>query len=112
MQTRTFVFTMAAVTALIATSLAETQTASAADTVSKKEAHSNNHVLSHTVRQSLTKVKGLDSSRIHVLARGSTVTLEGTAPDQSQIDSAASAAAKVAGVSHVDNRLAINEPGN
>ncbi|MFM0008096.1 BON domain-containing protein [Paraburkholderia dipogonis] len=118
MQTRALILTMAAVTAFTVP-LAGVRSASAADSSSvstdassKKQIRANNRALSHAVRQSLTKVKGLDSSRINVLTRGSTITLAGSAPDQSQIESAANAAGKVGGVSHVDNRLTVYEPGN
>ncbi|MDR5817259.1 MULTISPECIES: BON domain-containing protein [unclassified Caballeronia] len=79
---------------------------------SKKAIRAENRALGRSVRHSLTQAKGLDSSHINVLARGSTVTLEGSVPDQSQIDTAQAAAAKVAGVQRVDNRLTIYEPGN
>ncbi|WP_250475357.1 BON domain-containing protein [Caballeronia sp. GAFFF1] len=94
------------------TASAENSTSVSSEGNSKAAARAENRALGHAVRRSLTKVKGLDSSRINVLAHGSTVTLAGSAPDQSQITSAAAAAAKVSGVSRVDNRLAINEPGH
>ncbi|MCP3711412.1 BON domain-containing protein [Paraburkholderia sp. CNPSo 3274] len=119
MQPRALTLTMAAVAAFATASLAGVGSASAADSSSastdasgKKQIRANNRALSHAVRQSLAKVKGLDSSRINVLARGSTITLAGSAHDQSQIESAGTAAGKVRGVSHVDNRLTVSEPGN
>ena len=119
MQSRAIILTVAAATAFTATSLIGVGTAWAADSsaasaggTSKKQMRAENRALSHAVRQSLTKVKGLNSSHINVLAHGSTVTLAGTAPDQSQIDSAQAAASKVAGVSHVNNELTVSEPGN
>ena len=119
MQTRPLILTLAAVTALNAALLAGARNAAAADSSSvtteassKKQIRADNRALSHAVRKSLTKVKGLDSSRISVLARGGIITLAGSAPDQSQIESAGTAAGSVAGVSHVDNRLTVYEPGN
>jgi osmotically-inducible protein OsmY len=119
MQTRALILTVAAVTALNTALLAGARSASAADSSSvttdassKKQMRADNRALSHEVRKSLTKMKGLDSSRISVLARGGIVTLAGSAPDQSQIESAGTAAGSVAGVSHVDNRLTVYEPGN
>ncbi|BAN27823.1 BON domain-containing protein [Caballeronia insecticola] len=119
MQIRTLILAITAATALVATSLAVMPSASAADSssggtdaVSKKQERANNRALSHSVRQSLTHVKGLDSSHINVLAHGGSITLKGTVPDSGQIDSAAGATRKVAGVSSVDNRLTVGEAGN
>ena len=119
MQIRASILAITAATALVAASLAALPSASAADSssagtdaVSKKQERANNRALSHSVRQSLTHVKGLDSSHINVLARGGSITLEGSVPDPSQIDSAGGATRKVAGVSSVDNRLTVGEAGN
>jgi osmotically-inducible protein OsmY len=119
MQLRALILTIAAVTAFSTLSWIGMPRASAADSpaagsgsASKKEVRAGNRALSHAVRQSLTRVKGLDSSRITVLARGTTITLQGSAPDQSQIESAAGAAAQVSGVKRVDNRLTITEAGH
>ncbi|SAL10647.1 lipoprotein [Caballeronia peredens] len=119
MQIRALILAITAAMTLMATSLATMSIASAADSssastdaVSKKQERANNRALSHSVRQSLTHVKGLDSSHINVPARGGSVTLEGSVPDPSQIDTAAGATRKVAGVSSVDNRLTVGEAGN
>ncbi|AQH02527.1 transporter [Burkholderia sp. KK1] len=118
MRIRTSSFTVAAAASLMVLSAVTIPQASAADSssdstaASKKTVRTENRALSHSVRQSLTKVPGLDSSHINVLARGGTITLAGYAPDQSQIDSAQTAASKVAGVQRVDNRLTVLEPGN
>jgi osmotically-inducible protein OsmY len=119
MQVRTLILAITATAALAVTSLAIVPYAWAADSssagtaaVSKKQERANNRALSHSVRQSLTHVKGLDSSHINVLARGGNITLEGTVPDPSEIDSAAEATRKVSGVSSVDNRLKVGEAGN
>lgn len=119
MQTRALILTLAAVTALNTALLAGARSAAAADSSSgttdassKKQIRADNRALSHAVRKSLTKVRGLDSSRINVLARGGIITLAGSAPDQWQIESAGTAAGSVAGVSRVDNRLTVYEPGN
>lgn len=119
MRTRLLKFTVAAAASFMVIFGVTVPRASAAEAspdstaaTSKKAIRAENHALGRSVRHSLTKVKGLDSSHINVLARGSTVTLEGSVPDQSQIDTAQAAAAKVAGVQRVDNRLTIYEPGN
>ncbi|SAL45022.1 lipoprotein [Caballeronia cordobensis] len=119
MRIRMSSITVAAAASLMFLSAVTIPRASAADSSSdstaagsKKTVRTENRALSHSVRQSLTKVPGLDSSHINVLARGGTITLAGYAPDQSQIDSAQTAASKVAGVQRVDNRLTVLEPGN
>ena len=119
MQIRSFILGTAAATVLTVTSVGQIHAAFAADPSStsadpatRKQARGNNHALEHAVRQSFSHVKGLDSSGINVIARGDTITLAGSAPDQSQIESAVAAASKVSGVSRVDNRLTIEEPGH
>jgi hyperosmotically inducible periplasmic protein len=118
MHTRASILAVATVTAFATAAFAGIQSASAADAASstaaptKKETRAHNRALSRAVRKSLTQVKGLDSSRINVIARGSSVTLAGSVPEQPQIDAAGAAAAKVSGVSHVDNRLTIAVPGH
>ncbi|MEZ2306997.1 MAG: BON domain-containing protein [Paraburkholderia graminis] len=119
MQTRVLIFTMTAVAAFTmalpggipSTSAADSSSVST-DAPSKKQLRADNRALSHAVRKSLTKVKGLDSSHINVLAHGGVITLAGTAPDEAQIQSAGTAAENVGGVHRVDNRLTVYEPGN
>ena len=119
MKVRALLLTTVAAASLSTASLGVVNSASAADAASatnesnsKKLMRVNDHALSHSVRKSMTRVRGLDSSHINVLTRGSTVTLAGTVPDRSQIDSAAAAAESVTGVSKVDNRLTVGYPGH
>lgn len=76
-----------------------------------KEMRKANRLLSKQVRRVLVKVKGLDSSAITVVAKGSVVTLGGSVPDASQIPLAVSAAQGVQGVSQVHDSLIIKAPG-
>lgn len=68
-------------------------------------------LLSKRVRRVLVKVKGLNSSAIVVIAKGSVVTLGGSVPDASQIPLAVSAAQGVEGVTEVHESLTIKQPG-
>lgn len=78
---------------------------------SAKDIRKANRALSKRVRSVLVKVKGLDSSAIVVVAKGSVVTLGGSVPDSSQIPLAVSAAQGVDGVTEVHNSLSIKQPG-
>lgn len=80
--------------------------------LSKKAMRAQNRALERSVRHSFNKTKGLNESAINVIARGGNVTLEGTVPDENQIELAGSAASAAQGVNHVDNRITIREPGN
>lgn len=81
-------------------------------TPNKKQMRASDRMLARAVRKSLTKVKGLDSSAITVLARDGKVTLDGTVPDESEIPSAVQAATSTQGVTTVDNRLSMREEGH
>jgi hyperosmotically inducible periplasmic protein len=72
---------------------------------SKKQQRAANHKLAQAVRKALYGTKGLVSSNITVLARNGVVTLDGTVPDQSQIDVAGQAAQGVSGVTSVKNNV-------
>jgi hyperosmotically inducible periplasmic protein len=78
---------------------------------SAKAIRKANRLLSKQVHRVLVKIKGLDSSAIVVIAKGSVITLGGSVPDASQIPLAVSAAQGVQGVSQVHNSLAIKQPG-
>jgi hyperosmotically inducible periplasmic protein len=78
---------------------------------SQSQIRKANRLLSKRVRQTLVKVKGLDSSAIVVIAKGDKITLGGSVPDASQIPLAISAAQGVQGVSEVSNSLRIKQPG-
>jgi osmotically-inducible protein OsmY len=71
-----------------------------------------NRALEKSVRRSINKTKGLNGAGINVVVRGGKVTLEGSVTDQSQIELAGNAASATSGVSHVDNRITVRQPGN
>jgi hyperosmotically inducible periplasmic protein len=81
-------------------------------TSSKKAMRAQNRALEKSVRRSFNKTQGLVGSGINVVVRGSNVTLEGSVPEESQIELAGNAASTTSGVSHVANRITIREPGN
>jgi hyperosmotically inducible periplasmic protein len=69
------------------------------------------HKLEGQVRHALTTHK-IESSDIRIVARGGTVTLDGTVQDQSQIAQATTVAQGVTGVKAVKNNLTMHEAGN
>ncbi|WP_296663621.1 BON domain-containing protein [Paraburkholderia sp.] len=68
-------------------------------------------LLAKQVRRALVRVKGLDSSRIVVIARGGDVTLGGSVPEAEQTGVAHAAAAGVSGVRNVTDNLSVKAPG-
>ncbi|TKC90039.1 BON domain-containing protein [Trinickia terrae] len=117
------VLKLAASTILIATSLqayaqdasAPVAAASDATAVTKqqqKAAKAANRALSRKVRAALAKDKNINVSNITVRAKGGAVTLQGTVPEQSQIDRATAVANGVAGVTSVSNALIMRPTGN
>jgi|SRR5689334_5899352 hyperosmotically inducible protein len=84
--------------------------APAAKPTHKQKWHAD-HKLEGQVRHALTTHK-IESSDIRIVARGGTVTLDGTVQDQSQIAQAATVAQGVTGVKAVKNNLTMHEAGN
>lgn len=81
----------------------------AANTASDAKAmKAANRALQKDVVRALSKTKGLRNSTITVRARNGVVTLEGTVPEESQIDQATHAAESVAGVVSVKNALTLS----
>ncbi|WP_254369036.1 BON domain-containing protein [Paraburkholderia phenazinium] len=107
---------LAAAAALVGTTCVNAQTsAGSADNAiqpSKKALRARNFQLEKTVRRALTHTKDLDSAGITVLAKGGVVALDGTVPDNDEIQIANDAAAGVAGVSSVKNNLIMRESGH
>lgn len=97
------------VLAQAATPSAASQTDAAS---TKAQLRAGNRALSRSVRKSLLKVKGIDISRITVLANGGVVTLVGNVLEQHSIEAAGTAAAATAGVSDVRNNLTVGEMGH
>jgi hyperosmotically inducible periplasmic protein len=79
----------------------------------KKAARVANRQLAKKVRAALTKAKpALPMADITVIAKAGVVSLTGSVPSQDQATQAATVAQGVAGVSSVNNRLSIKQPGN
>ncbi len=72
---------------------------------------SANRALQKSVRKALAKTKGLVTTNITVRARSGAVTLEGSVPEQPQVDLATQTAQGVAGVTSVKNALTIRAIG-
>lgn len=73
----------------------------------KKAAKAANRALVKKVRSTLQKTQGLVASDITILANAGAVTLEGSVPDESQIQLAETATQGVTGVTSVSNYLRI-----
>ncbi|HEY1995786.1 BON domain-containing protein [Paraburkholderia sp.] len=78
---------------------------------SAKSTKAANRALQRSVRKALSRTKGLSVNNITVRARGGAVTLEGSVPEQPQIDIATQAAQGVQGVTSVKNALTIRPIG-
>ncbi|MGF6241692.1 MULTISPECIES: BON domain-containing protein [Paraburkholderia] len=76
-----------------------------------KSTKAANRALQRSVRKALSKTKGLSVTNITVRARSGAVTLEGSVPEQPQVDLATQAAQGVAGVTSVKNALTIRAIG-
>jgi osmotically-inducible protein OsmY len=94
---------------------AQSSDAAATDTTtaapSAKSTKAANRALQRSVRKALSKTKGLSVANITVRARSGAVTLEGSVPEQPQVDLATQAAQGVAGVTSVKNALTIRAIG-
>ena len=75
-----------------------------------KQVHAADKALQKNVRRALAKTKGLEVINITVHARNGDVVLEGSVPEQSEIDLATRAAQGVPGVNSVKNALIIHLP--
>jgi hyperosmotically inducible protein len=78
---------------------------------SAKSTKAANRALQRSVRKALSKTKGLSVANITVRARSGAVTLEGSVPEQPQIDLATQTAQGVSGVTSVKNALTIRAIG-
>jgi len=75
--------------------------------LARKAARQSNRRLERNVRSAIAKPGDVDVSRLTVVARSGTVTLAGSVPDETQIQTANDRAHAVKGVSTVRNELAI-----
>ena len=124
------VFKLAAATALVAASFqvyaqdasapaaaaASGPTATAQHNVNQskaalKQARAANRALSRKVRSALARTNNLSVSNITVRAKDGAVILQGTVPEQSQIERAGNVAKGVDGVTSVRNALTIRPVG-
>ncbi len=79
----------------------------------RKAMRAENRALAKRVRQALAHTKGLQSSGINVIAKnGTTITLAGTVPDQTQMDLAVATSKSVSGVTSVKNSMTFEVEGN
>ncbi|MBB2927467.1 BON domain-containing protein [Paraburkholderia silvatlantica] len=110
------VFKLAAATALVAASLhayaqgdatAAAQQQASPTQAQSKQAKAANRALSHKIRSALAKDKKIDIAKITVRVRDGAVVLQGSVPEQSQIEHATEVAKGVQGVTSVKNALTI-----
>lgn len=74
-----------------------------------KAAKRANRELARQVRMAIAKDKSINAANISVKAKGGAVTLYGTVPAAPQIDTAATVAKAVPGVTSVKNQIAIQK---
>ena len=83
--------------------------ATSAPKAAAKTAKKANRKLGYAVRKAITKAGGIDVANIVVRSKGGAITLEGTVPDQAQIDKAEVGAKGVQGVRSVSNKLRVQQ---
>lgn len=108
------VYAQTAASAPAAPTAAPTEAAQAQVTQSKadlKKAKAANRALSRKVRGALAKDKNLSVANITVRAKDGAIVLQGTVPEQAQVDRATEVAKGVAGVTSVKNALSIRPVG-
>ncbi|MCA8071795.1 BON domain-containing protein [Burkholderia vietnamiensis] len=88
---------------------AATEAAASSPKAAAKTAKKANRKLGYAVRKAITKAGGVDVANLVVRSKGGAITLEGTVPDQAQIDKAEEAAKSVHGVTSVTNKLTIQQ---
>lgn len=79
-----------------------------ASTPNANAAKAADRALQKSVLRALSKTKGLRVASITVRARNGVVTLEGTVPEQAQMEIATHAAESVEGVTSVKNALTLS----
>jgi hyperosmotically inducible periplasmic protein len=77
----------------------------------KKAMKAADRQLARAVRKTLEHKKGLDATRIAIVARNGNVTLTGSVPQGQQVDLATQSAKAVPGVTAVVTRLEVGEVG-
>ncbi|WP_233855093.1 BON domain-containing protein [Paraburkholderia sp. HD33-4] len=102
---------LASLNAYAQSSDAAATAAPAAAAPTTKQAKQANRALQKKVRATLARTKGVTVGNIIVRARDGAVTLEGSVPEQGQIELATNAAQGVAGVTSVKSALTIRAIG-
>ncbi|MBB5499460.1 BON domain-containing protein [Paraburkholderia sp. MM5384-R2] len=102
---------LASLNAYAQSSEAAATAAPAATAPTAKQTRAANRALQKKVRATLARTKGLTVGNITVRAREGAVTLEGSVPEQAQIELATNAAQGVAGVTSVKSALSIRAMG-
>ncbi|MBB5467475.1 hyperosmotically inducible protein [Paraburkholderia sp. Clong3] len=102
---------LASLNAYAQSSDAAASAAPAAMAPTAKQTRAANRALQKKVRATLARTKGLTVGNITVRAREGAVTLEGSVPEQAQIELATNAAQGVAGVTSVKSALSIRAMG-
>ncbi|MDR5856590.1 BON domain-containing protein [Caballeronia sp. LZ062] len=96
----------------VAHAQATSDVAASADAASAphQQDKSADRALRKAVIRSLSRTKGLNTARITVRVKNGVVMLQGSVPDQSEVDLATRAASNTAGVTSVRNSLTIQGP--
>jgi hyperosmotically inducible periplasmic protein len=89
----------------------DTPMASAPTAKPSKAERAANRALQKKVRSALAKTRALNVANISVIARNGAITLEGTVPEQPQVDIATQVAQGVDGVRSVRNLLLTRQVG-
>jgi hyperosmotically inducible periplasmic protein len=110
--TRTIGVLLAVAAATCATgAYAQASDAAPADAAAQSPASApqgrSDSTLVRNVRRAFTRTPGLNFASIHVTAHGGVVTLTGSVPHHSQIETAGNAAKSVDGVTDVSNKLTV-----
>jgi hyperosmotically inducible periplasmic protein len=83
----------------------------ASATSGKKAMRAADRNLARAVRKAIEHTRGLDATRVAIVARSGNVTLTGSVPEAPQVDLAVQSAKAVPGVTAVANKLEVGEVG-
>ncbi|GAB2921489.1 hypothetical protein GCM10027093_70450 [Paraburkholderia jirisanensis] len=112
---RLFAFRSLAVCAALAASAVSVttfaQTTQPTEHATRASIRKANHRLEHDVRVALNHAK-IETADVRIVARTGKVTLDGTVPDNSMVQTAGTTAGTVAGVTSVQNQLTMREKGH
>lgn len=90
---------------------ASSSTLASAPTTSRKAMKAADRKLARAVRKAIEHVKGLDATRIAIVANNGSITLAGSVPEDAQVDMAVQHAKAVPGVTNVTSRLDVGQLG-